>query len=92
VDHRILPAGGFAGVQGDRLHQAVALVEDADHRHALGHRRNAGFTALQDLSACRSRLLLLLVRGLRTAGGKRERQRHRKTAAPKHLYSGVHGW
>jgi hypothetical protein len=92
VDHRILPPGGLAGVEGDRLYKAVALVEDADHRHPLGHRRYTGLIAVEDLAVGgRQLLLLLLVRGLRTAGGKRDRQPHRKTRPAKHLYSGVHG-
>jgi hypothetical protein len=41
-DH-ILPPRRLAGVERDRLDDAVALVEDPEHRHALRHRRHAAF-------------------------------------------------
>jgi hypothetical protein len=77
-------------MKGDGLHQPVALVEDADDRDALGHRGHPGFTPGQHLPAACRLLLLLLVRGLRTAG--RERQRKHESGVAKHVYSGVQGW
>jgi hypothetical protein len=76
-------------MQGHRLHQSVALVEDSDHRDPLGHRSHARLAAGQRL-ACVRGLLLLLVRSLGTAGG--ERQRKQENAGAQHVYSGVQGW
>jgi hypothetical protein len=41
-DDHILPARRLAGMQGDVLDDAVALVENAEDRDALRHRGNPG--------------------------------------------------
>jgi hypothetical protein len=89
VDDGVFPTRRLAGVQRDRLHQSVALVEDADHGHSLGHRSHAHLAPGQHLAGVR-RLLLLAVGGLRTAGGKRQREEENRR--PEHVYSGVQGW
>jgi hypothetical protein len=61
-----------SSTEGDVLGDAVALVEDPEHRHALGHRRDPGLAAGRGRAICgRSRLVLLLVGP--TASGKAER-------------------
>jgi hypothetical protein len=50
ADDHILPARRLAGMKRDVLDDAVALVEDPEHRHALRHRRNSGLVG----AACRS--------------------------------------
>ena len=70
----------------------VALVEEADDRHAVLHRSKAGLVALEHLAGVR-RLEFLLVRGL-LAPARRERESERDANAgvPEHSYSGVQGW
>jgi hypothetical protein len=41
ADDRAADADAFAGLQRDIADKAVALVEQAEHRHALLHRRDA---------------------------------------------------
>jgi hypothetical protein len=70
----------LARPQGEFARQAVALVQKADHGHALGHGRRAGREpghGLRDvdrigLGRCIA-LLVLLPRALRRAGAERER-------------------
>jgi hypothetical protein len=76
-------------MERDRLHQPVAFVEDSDDRGSLRHGGYPGLASGQHLSAVRG-LLLRLVRGLRAAGGKR--QRKNESAVAEHVYSGVQGW
>lgn len=42
ADDRAADADAFAGLQRDIADKAVALVEEAEHRHALLHRRDPG--------------------------------------------------
>jgi len=60
-------------VQRDILNDAVALVEDAQHRDALRHRRHAAFPVRgrSDLAPGLRRLLLAA-----SATGKRGRKQH----------------
>jgi hypothetical protein len=41
ADDDVFDAPSLAGAQPQLPFDAVALVEDAEHRHALGHRRGA---------------------------------------------------
>jgi hypothetical protein len=72
LDDHVFPPRRLAGAEGDVLGDAVALVEDPEHRHALGHRRDPGLAAGRGRAVRgRSRLVLLLVGP--TASGKAER-------------------
>jgi hypothetical protein len=76
-------------MEGDGLHKPIALVEHPDHGDPLGHRGHSSLAPGEHLAGVRG-LLLLLVRSLRTAGGKR--QRKQESAVTEHVYSGVQGW
>jgi hypothetical protein len=91
----VLPADRLTGMENDVLDEAVALVEDADHRHPLRHRRDSGRALAQRRRALpdrRRRALVTLPR--LAAGGERERRcdRQQGRAAQLHCYSGIHGW
>jgi hypothetical protein len=74
----------------DRLHDAVALVENAEHRDTLRH---GGHAALArgcggDFAGHRRRGVLLLLR----ASARRERQREQQWCGQRsHVYSGIQG-
>jgi hypothetical protein len=87
---RVLPANRLAGPERDVLDDAVALVEDPEHRHALRHRRDPALPGgrHRHLLVGRSRGILLL--GPLAAGGERERDQQRRGEAP-HFYSGIQG-
>jgi hypothetical protein len=86
---QVLPAHRLAGVKRDVLGDAVALVEDAEHRDALRHGRDAGLvrcTGCGGVPGCWSRLLLL------SAPARRERQRKQDRSSDRsHVYSGIQG-
>jgi hypothetical protein len=75
-DH-VLPADRLAWPDGHVLDDPVALVEDAQHRHALGHRSHSALPrrSHRNVLVRRSRRILLL-RPL-AAGGKRKRDQQR---------------
>jgi hypothetical protein len=74
----------------DRLDDAVALVEDAEHRDALRHRRDAALPVRSrcDLPGGRGGSILLL--RTPTAGRERERKKQRCSESM-HCYSGIQG-
>jgi hypothetical protein len=82
--------------QGEFARQAVALVEETDHRHPLGHRcrpwRQPGH-GLRDVDRVgfgrRIALLILLARALRRAGAERQRNQGETWKRPAHDQSGV---
>jgi hypothetical protein len=88
-DH-VLPAGRLTGVQRDVLNDAVALVEDAEHRHALSHRRDSALPrrGRRTLPPGGHRRILLL--SAAAAGDKRKRKQQRWCDTP-HAYSGIQG-
>ena len=77
-------------MEHDVLDDAVALVEDAEHRDALRHRRDAllaaGGAALG--RGWRGRILLLAAA---VAGRKRERDQEQRGELAIHAYSGIQG-
>jgi hypothetical protein len=80
-DH-VADADRLAGTQGQVPLEAIALVEQANHRNPLGHRsrsRREAFHGLRDVDGLildRRRILPIVVdRPLRRAGGERERRR-----------------
>jgi hypothetical protein len=90
ADDHVLPPRRLSGVKGDILHDAVALVEDADHRDALRHRCHAALPigGRGDLPRARCQRILLL--GALAAGGERERSQQR-CGNSFHAYSGIQG-
>jgi hypothetical protein len=76
-------------MQRDVLLDAVALVEDSEHRDALRHRGDTRLSgAGGGSSACRSGRILLL----RAAAARGERKRkHDGCDGCSHDYSGIHG-
>jgi hypothetical protein len=88
-DH-VLPARGLSGMQRDILHDAVALVEDAEDRDALRHRRDSALTGRSrgHFAPAGTRRVLLLAAA--SARGERERNQQR-CCSRSHAYSGIHG-
>jgi len=94
-------ADRLAGAQLDVARDAVALVEQAEHRHPLRHRRRARRDlrhGLRYVDRLRLQLALFLLgpillrRALRPAGGKHEGagQGEAEETAGHDAYSGVH--
>jgi hypothetical protein len=77
-------------VKRDVLDDAVALVEDAEHRDALRHRRHAALSrrCWRHLTRWRNRRVLLL-RAF-SARGERKCDQQR-CGGPRHAYSGIQG-
>jgi hypothetical protein len=72
----------------DVLDDAVALVEDPEHRDALRHRRNVRLVGDRRRGLLRGGLIGLLG----AAAARRQRQRDpQRCAQPGHAYSGIHG-
>lgn len=46
ADDRAANPDAFAGTQGDVADQTIALVQQAKHRNAFGHRRDPGIRIL----------------------------------------------
>jgi hypothetical protein len=88
-DDEVLPAGRLAGVERDILDDAVALVEDPQHRDPLRHRRHPALAACgrSDLPRRWQRHILL---ALLPTCSKRERDQQRCRDGP-HAYSGIQG-
>jgi hypothetical protein len=90
-------ADRLARVQREFAHLAVALVEQPQHRDALGHRRGAGRQLGDGLRHVDGLdflgiLLVLLLGALRRAGGDGKGSGEgRNRAARRHAQSGVHG-
>jgi hypothetical protein len=85
----VLPPGRLTRVERDILDDAVALVEDSNHRDALRHWRDSAFaiSGRGDLpTGRRSRVPL----GALATRGKRERDQQR-CGSPGHAYSGIQG-
>jgi len=95
-DDHIADPRRLARPQGEITRQAVALVEQADDRDALGHRCRAGGEAgdglrnVHRLSRGIAVGRIALRRAARAAGGERKHGRHRnKREAADHAPSGV---
>jgi hypothetical protein len=78
-------------VERDRLHDAVALVEDAEHGDALRHRRDAALPSGRGRYVGRrgSRRILLLL----TLPARCQCAQHQQWCGGKrfHVYSGIQG-
>jgi len=88
-DH-ILPSHRLAGVERDVLNDTVALVEDAEHRHALRHRRHSTLACGSRRRLPRTRQRCVLLLASLTARGERERDQQRCRNLF-HAYSGIQG-
>jgi hypothetical protein len=90
ADDRVLPADRLTRPKGHVLDDPVALVENPQHRDALGHRSHSALPGRghRDLLVRRSRRILLL-RAL-AAGGERKRDEER-SGELRHFYSGIQG-
>ena len=94
--HGILDAHRLPRLQPDVAHDAVALVEQAEDRDSLGHRRHSGLVGreagrlLDDRRALLSRLLLRALRAI--AAGARHGRRDQENCRATHAQSGVQGW
>jgi hypothetical protein len=86
----VLPARRLAGMKHDVLDDAVALVEDAEHRDSLRHRRYA-MLAATGAAPGRGRRGRILLLGAAVAAGKRERDQEQRGELAIHAYSGIHG-
>jgi len=94
---RVADAGGLAGPQNELLGDAVALVEEAEHRDALVHRRRSGDLGADRLrhvdGARRGTVRRLLASAALAAGGERGEAGEDEKARPRdrpHPWSGVH--
>jgi hypothetical protein len=88
-DDQVFPPGRLARMERDRLHDSVALVEDAKNRDPLRHRRHAPLARGSGCNLpCRRKRHILL--GLLAARHKRERD-HQRCRDGSHAYSGIQG-
>lgn len=92
VNDRVARADRHSRLHPQIVDDPVALVEEADDRHAVLHRGQPGFVALEHLAGvCRLELLLISLL-LAPAGREREPERDAGSRVPEHSYSGVQGW
>jgi hypothetical protein len=80
----------LAGVQSHVLNDAVALVEDAEHRDALRHRRDTALPCRGDrnVGGGGKRSILLL----RTLAARGQRETGEQDCTDRaHVYSGIQG-
>jgi hypothetical protein len=88
---QILPARRLTGVKSDRLHDAVALVEDAEHGDPLRHRRDTALPggSRRYVGGRRPRRILLLL----TSAARGQRAEKQQWCGGKrfHVYSGIQG-
>ena len=89
-DDHVLPASRLAGVQRDILDDAVTLVENAKHRHALRHWRHPSLAVSRRGGLARGRKGRVLLLGALAAGDKRKRDQQRNCGLS-HAYSGIEG-
>jgi hypothetical protein len=92
VNDRVADANGHSRLHPQIVDNPVALVEEADDRHPVLHRRQTGLIALEDLAGVRRLQLLLVSALLASARGQRESERDANAGVPEHSYSGVQGW
>jgi hypothetical protein len=90
ADNHILPPHRLTRTQRDILDDPIALVEDAEHRDALRHRRHAILARrtrgdLPRPGDASARLFVALA-----ARSERKRGQQQGSAAP-HVYSGIQG-
>jgi hypothetical protein len=89
ADDHVLPPDRLPGMERDGLNDSVALVQHAEHRHALRHRSDAALSI-----GSRSRLPRLWQRSIfpRLLAARDERERGEERCCDgSHAYSGIQG-
>jgi len=90
-DDHILPADRLPGVERHVLDDAIPLVEDAEHRNPLAHRRYAGRVGAQRHGRIGDdRLGRIFLGSLAASSNKGERDQERDSGSL-HAYSGIQG-
>ena len=91
ADDDVADAQGLAGLHGQVADDAVALVEQADHCDALGHRGLADILQYRSVTRIDHRAAFV---GLGRAVTAREQHRDGgdRQAGATHGYCGVHAW
>ncbi|MGN6156103.1 MAG: hypothetical protein ACTHN4_10280 [Sphingomicrobium sp.] len=92
MDDGVARAHRLAGLHPKIVDDAVALVEEADDRDAILHRRQPGFIPLQNLARVGGLKLLLIALLLAAARRQRDRECGGNGGRKPHSYSGVQGW
>jgi hypothetical protein len=88
ADDDVLPPRRLAGVECDGLDDPVALVEDPEHRHALGHGGHSALPCSGRRRLAPGRRIALLL----AAAARRERERESQRCSQcLHVYSGIQG-
>jgi hypothetical protein len=92
VNDRVPRADGLPRLQPEIVDDAIALIEEADDRDAVLHRRQPCLVAFEHLAGVRRLQLLLVAALLLPARHERQSQRDRNDRREAHSYSGVQGW
>ncbi len=93
ADDRVADPDRLTGPQREVADDAVALVQQAEDRDPLGHRRHPGLPGLRPGGVKRHRLpgRLALGLGIAIAAARGERRRNHKSYRRAHAQSGVQG-
>jgi hypothetical protein len=73
------------------LHDAVALVEDAERGHALPHRGHARLIAADRRRGVADHRFRRIFLAAFAAGGEGERHQDERSSERAHVYSGIQG-
>jgi len=92
ADDRVAHAQRLAGLHRQVADDAVALVEQPDHRDAIGHRRLADILQRCALTRIDQRRLRLLIADGAIASTKQHRRGGEHESGAAHPYSGVQAW
>jgi hypothetical protein len=86
----VFPADRLAGMERHVLHDAVALIEDAENGHSLRHRRDSTLAVGRRGGLPRRRRSPILLLGALAARSQCERDQQRCRERT-HAYSGIQG-
>jgi hypothetical protein len=89
MNAEVLPLCRLARVQRDVSDYSVSFVEDAEHRNALRHWRNARLTRTSRGRAALGSCILLPA--LLPAAGETQGEQQKRCGGLQHAYSGIHG-
>jgi hypothetical protein len=92
TDNGVADANGLAGFQRQVTRDAVTLVQEPEHRDALGHGRDPCPLPRSGLRQCNAIGLLGFLRLAIAAGRQKERQGRAGDGNESHAQSGVQGW
>jgi hypothetical protein len=90
ANDQVPPPRRLPGMQRDILHDAVALVEDAEHRDALRHRRRPALPGRGRRHVLARGRRIFLLMAATAARSQRERNQQRCSSSF-HAYSGIQG-